>query len=315
MVRKKVFSSKSDKITFFSILPLVAGILGLLTLISFTILSQAWISFERFGVGLLVSSLWKPSEEPEAEFYGLAAPLAGSLYSSFLAVALSLPVSISLTYLVCEVLPSSVGGSLKVIIEVMGGLPTVVYGLWGSLTLAPFLRDSVMVPLHRYLGFIPLFSCNPLTGYSVLTASVVLAIASTPYITSMVIEGYQMIPAKYREGVYGLGATKYEVFRVLLALLKPYVAAALLLGFSRALGETTIVTLTVGNSMRFSLCLFEPTSTIPSLIASQFESARLYTYALPTLFAGAFLILLISLGASYAGIRKLNRWREEVVGW
>ena len=314
MIRKKVFPSKSDKIVFFSILPLVVGVLGLLTLISFTILSQAWISFERFGIDLLISSLWKPSEEPEAELYGLAAPLAGSLYSSFLAIVVSLPVSISLTYLVCEVLPSSVGSLLRIVVEVMGGLPTVVYGLWGSLILAPFLRDSVMVPLYRYLGFIPLFSCNPLTGYSVLTASVVLAIALTPYITSLLIEGYQMIPAKYREGIYGLGATKYEVFRVLLSLLKPYVVAALLLGFSRALGETTIVTLTVGNSMRFSLCLFEPTSTIPSLIANQFESARLYTYALPTLFAGAFLILLISLGVSYVGIRKLYRWREEIRG-
>ncbi len=312
MNRKKLFASSSDKIVFYSILPLVVGVLSLFILIGFSIFSQAWVSFERFGTNLLVLSVWKPSEDPEAELYGLATPLIGSLYSSLLAIAVAVPVSISLTYLVGEVLPSSIGDLLRVLIEIMGGLPTVVYGLWGSLVLAPFLRDSVMTPLHRYLGFIQIFSCYPLTGYSVLTAGVVLATASTPYVTSLLIEGYQMIPAKYREGAYSLGATKYEVFKVLLGLLKPYVVAASLLGFSRALGETTIVTLTIGNSMRLPLCLFEPTMTIPSLIASQFESARLYTYAMPTLFAGGFLILLVSLGVSYLGIKKLYKWREEI---
>ncbi|MEM4486217.1 MAG: phosphate ABC transporter permease subunit PstC [Zestosphaera sp.] len=307
-----VFLPKSDKVVFYSILPLVIGVLGFFITVGFFMLHQALPSFMRFGVDLLVSSVWSPAEDPGREVYGLAAPFLGSLYVSALATLFALPLSVALTFSTTEILPRHVAGLLRNVVEVMGGLPTVVYGLWGSLVLSPYLRDSVMKPLHNYLGFLPTFSCRPITGYSVLTASIVLATATTPYVTALLIEGYGMIPAKYKEGILSLGATRYEVFKLLLGLLRPYVIASSLLGFSRALGETTIVALTIGNAVKPTLCIFDPTHTIPSLIASQFESARLYTYALPTLFAGGSLLLAVSLGVSYVGIKMVYTWRGRI---
>lgn len=306
------FSSKSDKLLFYAFAPLVVSVLGLFLAMSLFIAYQAIPSFSRFGTDLLTSTVWRPTDDPEFEKYGLLAPIVGSLYVSSLATIIAFPLSVALTFTITEVLHKRVREFLRSIVEVMGGLPTVVYGLWGSTILAPYLRDSVMRPLYNYLGFIPIFSCRPLSGYSILTASLVLAIASTPYVTALLIEGYGMIPTKYREGIISLGATKYESFKILYGLLKPYVIASLLLSFSRALGETTIVALTVGNSMKFTFCLFDATYTIPSLIASQFESARLYTYAMPTLFVGGLLLLFIGLGASYVGIKKMYDWRGKI---
>lgn len=307
-----ILFSKSDKVTFYSILPLVVGILGFFLTIGLFTAYQALPSFMQFGSDLLITSIWRPADDPHLEAYGLAAPFIGSLYASTLATLIILPLSVALTFSITEILPRRIGGFLRVIIEIMGGLPTVVYGLWGAVVLAPYLRDYVMKPLHQYLGFIPIFSCRPIAGYSVLTASLVLAVATTPYVTALLIEGYNMIPSKYKEGILCLGATKYEAFKLLFGLLKPYVIASSLLGFSRALGETTIVALTIGNTMRFTLCVFNPTHTIPSLIASQFESAGLYMYALPTLFAGGFLLLIASSVISYVGIKMLYAWRERV---
>ncbi len=307
-----MFFSKSDKLLFYSTLPLIGGVLGILLILSLMVLTQSWPSFQRFGLTLFTTSAWSPSDDPQREFYGLSAPIISSLYVSALSVLMSVPVSICLTLTMIEILPKHLGTPLRYVTEVMGGLPTVIYGLWGSTTLAPFLRDQVMEPLHTYLGFIPLFSCRPFTGHSILVASMTLAVATIPYVTALLIEGYYLIPSKYREGAYSLGATDYEAYKIMIGILKPYIVAASLLGFSRALGETTIVALTVGNSMRFSICFFDPAHTIPSLIANQFESAGLYEYALPALFAGALALLLISLVASYAGIRLMYGWRERV---
>jgi|YelNatPaOPRAMG01_1025707.scaffolds.fasta_scaffold19541_4 phosphate transport system permease protein len=307
-----IFPSKSDRLLFYSTLPLVVGVVGLLLAIVSVTLALAWPSIERFGISLLLSSAWKPSDDPLAESYGLAPAVAGSLYVAMLATLISTPLSIALVLTVTEVLPRRLGTFLRYVAEVMGGLPTVIYGLWGSSVLVPLLRDTFMRPLHEYLGFIPLFSCEPVTGYSALAASIVLAIASTPYMAALLIEGYQMIPSKYREGAYSLGATKYEMLRIMLGILKPYMVAASLLGFSRTLGETTIVALTVGNSLKFTTCLLDPMYTIPSLIANQFESAGLYRYALPTLFTGALLLLFICLVASYLGIKLIYAWRGRV---
>ncbi len=307
-----MFFSKSDKLLFYAILPLIAGVLGILLILSFVILTQSWPSFQRFGLALFTENAWSPSSDPQKEFYGLSAPIVSSLYVSTLSVLISIPISICLTLTLIEILPNQLGTPLRYVTEVMGGLPTVIYGLWGSTILTPLLRDQVMKPLHDFLGFIPIFSCRPLTGHSILTASITLAVATTPYVTALFIEGYHLIPSKYKEGAYSLGATDYEAYKIMIGILKPYIIAASLLGFSRALGETTIVALTVGNSMRFSLCLFDPVHTIPSLIANQFESARLYEYALPALFAGALVLLIISLIASYFGIRLIYGWRERI---
>ncbi|MEM2277416.1 MAG: phosphate ABC transporter permease subunit PstC [Zestosphaera sp.] len=304
--------SKSDKLVFYAFIPLVVSVLGLFIVMSLFITYQSAPSLIRFGVDLLSSTVWRPADDPELEKYGLLAPVVGSLYVSVLATLITFPLSVTLTFTITEILHKRLREFLRSIVEIMGGLPTVVYGLWGSTVLAPYLRDFIMQPLYDHLGFIPIFSCKPVSGYSILTASLVLAIASTPYVTALLIEGYNMIPVKYKEGIICLGATKYETFKLLYGLLKPYVIASLLLSLSRALGETTIVALTVGNAMKLTLCLFDSTHTIPSLIASQFESARLYTYAMPTLFAGGLLLLLISLGASYVGIKKMYDWRSKI---
>ncbi|PUA31791.1 MAG: phosphate ABC transporter permease subunit PstC [Zestosphaera tikiterensis] len=307
------FKSKPDKILFISLLPFSLTSLALIVYIALTLGWEAREAFLRFGVKLFTENVWRVSEIPEYESYGLLSPLVGSIYVSITSVLIALPLSISLAFTSAEFLPKNLSKIVSHLTDVMGGVPTVIYGLWGSLFLAPVLRDVFMIPLNRYLWFIPLFSCTPLTGHSILTASVVLAVASVPYMTSLVREGLAMIPFKYKEALYSIGAMRYEYFKVLTGMLKPYIVAATLLGFSRVLGETTIVALTIGNSLKISLCVFEPGSTIPSLIANQFESAGLYKYALPTLFAGSLVLLLICLTLTYVGIQITYKWRESML--
>jgi len=307
------FESPRDANLFLALLPLVVAALGVVALVAAGLAVEASKALSRFGLSLLTSSVWRPASSPELEAYGLAPALLGSFFVSLVALAVAAPLSIALAVTLAELAPIGVGRVLESLVVLMGSVPTVVYGLWGSLVLAPFIKERVALPLHERLGFLyPLFSCAPITGHSALTAGLVLAFATLPYTTALLVEGYRAVPRKYKEAAYSIGALDYQMHLLVLGMMKPYIVAALLLGLSRALGETTIVAMTVGNAMRFSGCLLDATATVPSLIVNQLESAGLYAYALPALYAGALVLLLACVALSGVGVVVMYKWRRAV---
>lgn len=298
-----------DKIFLISFLPTAIVVSSILVIFFTALLRYSYEAINVFGLKLFVESVWNPQKE----IYGIAAPIIGTFIASSIAVIVSLFFSIPLSILVLEFLRGKARDVLSSMVELMGGIPTIVYAVWSLNYLTPFLKIYVMEPLHSYLGFLPFFSCKPVVGLSIFTAGIAIGVSLTPYMTSIIIESYKLIPSMYREACLGIGATRYETTKILLSLAKPAIIAAAILGFARAAGETTIAVATVGNTMSLSSCLFAPGSTVSALIASQYENAGLYVYAESVLYTSALVTLTATLILSFIGLRILDRWRVKIV--
>ncbi|MCS7111503.1 MAG: phosphate ABC transporter permease subunit PstC [Ignisphaera sp.] len=304
-----MFRSKHDRLFFISLLPASIAITGVLILFILVMLSKSYESINTFRIELFTKSVW----DPENERYGVLSPVIGTFVTSVISVALAIVLSIPLSISTVEFLHGRIRDVVSSLVELMGGIPTIIYAIWSLNILAPFLKTYVMEPLHRYLGFIPLFSCRPVTGLSMFTAGVAIGISLTPYVTSLIIESYKLIPTMYREACLSIGATRYEMVKILLSLSRPAILASAMLGFARAAGETTIAVATVGNAISVSMCLFAPAYTVSAIIASQYGNAGLYLYAESVLYSAALIVLAATLLLSFAGLSMLTRWRERIV--
>lgn len=294
-----------------SLLPFSVTILGIFALMVIVYFLNSIPIFQREGLAIYTTNVWNAAEEAGKEFYGVLAAIYGSIYTSIIALIISLPLSISFSVFVIDYAPKRVKEWLIIATDVMAGLPTIIYGIWGAFILAPFLKTYVMTPLYEYLSFIPLFSYKPYSGYSYLTAGTLLGIMVTPFATSIIRESYRMIPYKYREAVFALGATRYEATKVLLGLIKPSIVAGTIPAFGRAIGETVAVSLVVGNTFNIHPSLFSPGYTISSLIANQFGNAFIYEHMIPALFAAGLFLFIIGLLVNILAIYILRRWRYE----
>ncbi len=298
---------ESDKLFYYGLAAAATVSIALVALVVLVLSWQSLPALQYYGLGLF-SDKWGPSEEgPEASSYGLLVPLMGTLVTGALAVLMALPLSVSAALLVEEFLPQRLRGPFSLLVDVMAALPTIVYGLWGLRVLAPLLRDYVYKPLHAVLGWTPFFSCQPVTGSGVLTASILLAVMITPYMFAVVREAYHSIPSTYREAVLALGATRFEASRLLLSMIKPVLVAAALLGFGRAAGETVAVALVIGSAFNPPVCLFAPSYTVSALIANQFGEATFYPYMLNALYFGGLVLLALGLASNALGLYYLGR--------
>jgi len=273
---------------------------------------SSYPAIERYGIDLFIRNVWIAAEEASKEVYGLAAPIWGSIYTSIIAIIFAVPLSIAYAIYVNDYAPQKLKYPLIIISDIMAGLPTIIYGIWGALILVPLLRDHVMKFLYENFSFIPLFSYPPITGYCYLSAGVLLGIMVIPFATAIIREAYAMIPTVYKEGLYALGATRYEATKVLIGYIKPAILSGFILAFGRALGETVAVSLVIGNSFNLTYELFAPGYTISSLIANQFGNAPIYQYMTPTLYAGGLVLFLIGLVVNIIGLYYLKRWRSHV---
>uniref|UniRef100_A0A7C2NBK7 Phosphate transport system permease protein n=1 Tax=Archaeoglobus fulgidus TaxID=2234 RepID=A0A7C2NBK7_ARCFL len=292
-----------------SLLPFCALVFGIFTLMVAVYFTASLPVFQKEGIHIYITNVWIAVEDnPEGEFYGVLAAIYGSVYTSILAVLIALPLSIGFAVFVIDYAPQKIKEPLIVITDIMAGLPTIIYGIWGVFVLVPILRDYVMRPLYENFSFIPLFSFEPAGGYSYLTAGVLLGIMVTPFASSIIREGYRMVPFTYREAVFSLGATRYEVTKILLGYIKPVIVASILLAFGRAVGETVAVSLVVGNTFNIHPSLFAPGYTISSLIANQFGDAFIYGYMVSALFAAGLFLFVIGLIVNIGGLIILKRY-------
>jgi phosphate transport system permease protein len=299
-----------DKVFAGSLTALGGGVLvvfGLIVLVCFQLSRPAFAKLGFFP--FLVGTDWNPVED----VFGAAPFIYGTLVTAAIAIAGAMPVSIGLALFLTEMAPARVRRVVSFLVELLAGIPSVVYGLWGLMVLVPWLRSSVQPVLGKFLGFVPLFSGPPL-GLGYLAAGLILAVMILPTIASVTVEILRTVPRELREGALALGATRWEAIR--LAVL-PYarrgILGAVMLGLGRALGETMAVTMVIGNSPEIHASLFAPGYSLPSVIANEFAEATgaVHTGALAGLALVLFgVTLLLSAGArllvrlSTSGVRS-----------
>ena len=286
----------------FRVLMLAVALLMVAIVIAMVIAlgTDAMASIRQFGFSFLKSQRWDPVK---GEF-GALPFIYGTVASSLIALMISVPFSLGIAIFLVEQAPHYISRPVGFLVELLAAIPSVVYGLWGIFVLAPFLRNYIEPALATTLGWLPLFQ-GSITGIGLLTGGIILAIMVTPIISAVVRDVLTAVPGSQREAALALGATKWEMIRVVLVNGAPGIAGAIILGLGRALGETMAVTMVIGNRPQISLSLFEPSYTIASSIANEFTEATgdLYLSALVELGLILFLVTFI-----VNGIARLLVW-------
>lgn len=251
-----------------------AGAIIVITLlVLYSLITGSWPAFMKFGFGFLSSSAW----DPVAEKYGALPFIYGTLVTSFLALLIAVPLGVGAAIYLAELAPARLSSALTFLVELLAAVPSVIYGLLAIFVLVPAMRDYVEPALQNTLGQLPVIGIlfgGQIFGVGFLTASIVLAIMTFPYIISISREALLDVPVDQREAALALGATKWEsTFQIVLPNAKLGIVGAVFLGLARALGETMAVTMVIGNDPSVKASLFASGYTIPAVIANEFPEA------------------------------------------
>ena len=270
-------------------------IIGLLGSLAVELFLGSTPSINKFGLSLILGKTWDPLDN--VYLYGAPPFVYGTILTSAIALLIGLPISLNVAIFLTEKLKGkkTIAYVLGTVIELLAVVPSVIYGLWGLFILGPFLRDYVEAPLHRYLGFIPIFRGTPL-GSDFFTAGVILAIMIIPTISAVSRDILNAVPNSQREAMYSLGGTDWEVIqKSVLPYARSGIFGATILGLGRAVGETMAVTMVIGNMPNITASLFSPGYTLSSVIANVFTEApsALYRSALIELGLILFFVALI----------------------
>ncbi|MCL7398956.1 MAG: phosphate ABC transporter permease subunit PstC [Thaumarchaeota archaeon] len=226
--------------------------------------------FSRFSFLDFISGReWSLSEQK----YGALQAIYGTIITAGLALLITTPISIAAAVAMSELLPEHLSERLGMIIDMIAAIPSVVVGLWGILSLGPFLSSTLYKFLIENLGFLPIFQAKTLLAYNKLTAALVLGYMITPFAVSVIKENLRLVPIEIKEAAYALGLTKWEVIRIMLSYIKPGIFAALMLALGRAVAEAVAVSMVIGNTCSFSASLLEPACTLTTLIINNFAEA------------------------------------------
>jgi phosphate transport system permease protein len=258
----------------------------------------AWPALSKFGLGFIWTERWSPVKE----IFGALTPIYGTVVTSIIAMIIGIPVSFGIAIFLTEICPQRLRRPIGTAIELLAGIPSIIYGLWGFFFLAPFLQTTIQPFLINTIGNVPviglLFGGAPY-GIGLLTAGIILAIMVLPFITSITRDVFQTVPVLLRESSYGMGMTTWEVVRhIVIPYTRVGLVGGIMLGLGRALGETMAVTFVIGNSHNISASLLAPSTTISATIANEFTEATsdLYTSSLIALGLVLFVITFVVLG-------------------
>jgi phosphate transport system permease protein len=286
------FASRFADKTFLGITVLSAiSVLAIVVLIAYELLVSSQLSLHTFGLKFFYSSNW----DPVAGEFGALPFVYGTLVSSFLALALAVPVSLAAAIFITEMCPRWLKTPLSFLMELLAAIPSVIYGLWAIFVLAPLLRVYVQPFLAKYLGWTGLFGGPPF-GIGMLAAGIILAIMCVPIICSISRDVMSAVPQNQREAVLALGATRWEMIRTgVLRNARAGIVGGVILGLGRALGETMAVTMVIGNRPEIAKSLFAPGYTMASVIANEFSEAtdNLYLSAIIEIGLALFIVTFI----------------------
>ena len=260
------------------------------------------------GLGFFFSTDWNPVENK----YGALVPIYGTVVTAIIAMLIAVPVSFGIAFFLTEVAPRWMRAPVGTAIELLAGIPSIIYGMWGFFVLMPVMRESMVPWLDQHVGPLPIIGVlfrGPPIGAGTLTSGIVLSIMVIPFIASVMREVFMTVPARLKESAYALGATKWEVsWDIVLPYTRSAVIGGVFLGLGRALGETMAVAFVIGNSVNFTASLLEPSTTIAALIANDFgEATQEYRSALLLLGFVLFIVTFIVLALARVMLNKLAR--------
>ena len=297
--------------TVFKALTKTAAVMVLIILagVIISLINGSIPAFRAFGPGFFTTTVWNPVTEK----FGALPAIYGTLVTSFLAMLVAVPIGLGIAIFLTELCPHWLRRPIGIAIELLAGIPSIIYGIWGYFVFAPVFKEHVEDKIIDFFGPVPvlsdLFGGAPY-GIGIFTAAFILSIMVLPFITAISRDVFQTVPPVLKEAASGIGCTTWEVVRrVVIPYTRVGVIGGTMLGLGRALGETMAVTFVIGNSHRISTSLLAPGTTISASIANEFTEAvgDLYTSSLIALGLILFIITFFVLAAARLMLMRLER--------
>lgn len=289
----------------------VSAIIVLLTLsgVALSLITGAWQALSTYGFSFLVTESWNPVTEK----FGALAPIYGTVVTSTIAILIAVPIGIGIAVFLTELCPQVLRRPIGTAVELLAGIPSIIYGIWGLFFLAPFVQRTIQPFVIDLFNGVPILEnlfAGPPYGIGLLTSAFILAIMVLPFITSITRDVFETVPAVLKESAYGIGCTTWEVTRkVVIPYTRTGIMGGVMLGLGRALGETMAVTFVIGNAHRISASLFAPATTISATIANEFTEADgdLYTSSLIALGLILFLLTFVILALARLMLMRIEQ--------
>lgn len=272
------------------LLSLLAALIAVAVLvwIAYTLFDQASPAISTFGIGFVGHSTW----DPVANHFGAADFIFGTVESSFFALLIAGPMSVAIALYLTELAPRIIRRPVAILVELLAAIPSVILGLWGIIILGPFVGNHFGPFLNSVLGWIPLFGGTP-APYSMFSAILILTIMTVPIVSAIAREVFETTPADLKEGAYALGATRWEMVRmVMLPYGRPGMVGAVILGLGRALGEAIAVTQVIGNTPGIHASLFAPGGTLAAQLANEYQGATTPLQTASLVYLAAILLVI-----------------------
>ncbi|HEY2035093.1 MAG TPA: phosphate ABC transporter permease subunit PstC [Rhizomicrobium sp.] len=277
--------------------------------IMISLISGSWLALHTFGWGFLTTSVWNPVTEK----FGAFAAIFGTLVTSALAMIIAVPLGIGIAIFLTELCPRPLKRPVGIAIELLAGVPSIIYGIWGLFVFAPFFQQNVEPWIIDTFGNVPYLQdvfAGPPYGIGTFTAALILSIMILPFISAVTRDVFETVPPMLKEAAYGVGCTTWEVMnRIVLPFSRPGVVGGAMLALGRALGETMAVTFVIGNAHHINESLLAPGTTISATIANEFTEALgdLYVSSLIGLGLILFGITFIVLAVAQIMLKSLER--------
>jgi phosphate transport system permease protein len=310
--RAKALSAfKLGDVTFYWITRLSAiSVLLILGGIIVSLIVGALPAIREYGFAFLTTQRWAPQADPPV--LGALGPIYGTLITSFIAMLIAIPVGLGIAIFLTELCPQWLRRPIGIAIELLAGIPSIIYGMWGFFVLGPFLAytfQPLMISLFSGVPVLNAVFAGPPSYLSLFNASLILAIMVLPFITSISVDVFKTVPPVLKEAAYGVGCTTWEVVKnVVIPYTRVGVIGGVMLALGRALGETMAVTFIIGNSFRISSSIFAPGTTISAAIASEFaESDGLHQSSLILLGLLLFVLTFFVLAAARLMLLRLEK--------
>jgi phosphate transport system permease protein len=275
-----------------------------------SLIAGAWPAMKAYGFAFLWTQRWAPSADPPV--LGALGPIYGTLVTSMIAMVIAIPVGLGIAIFLTELCPQWLRRPIGMAVELLAGIPSIIYGMWGFFVLGPFLANTVQPFMIKVFDGVPILGsifAGPPSYLSLFNAALILAIMVLPFITAISVDVFQTVPPVLKEAAYGIGCTTWEVVRkVVIPYTRVGVIGGIMLALGRALGETMAVTFIIGNSFRISGSVFAPGTTISAAIASEFaESDGLHQSGLILLGLLLFVLTFFVLASARLMLMRLEK--------
>ena len=309
--RRKVLAALGTADTFFRYLTLSSAylVLAILGAIFVSLILGGSLAFQTFGFSFLTREVWNPVTEQ----FGALAPIYGTVITSAIAMLVAVPISIGIAVFLTELCPMPLRRPIGIAIELLAGVPSIIYGIWGLFFFAPVIQQYVQPELIAFFKPIPVLNqlfAGPPYGIGILTSALILAMMVLPFITAVCRDVFETVPPVLKEAAYGMGWTTREVVgNVVIPYTRVGIIGGVMLGLGRALGETMAVTFVIGNAHRISASILAPGTTISATIANEFTEAvgDIYTSSLIALGLILFFITFIVLALARFMLMRLEK--------